>query len=118
MFWRKPNGYDQFFVLFNDWTWQMVKRSPFDEEHDPEFPCPGARPANESTPMPIRGFAGIWCNTPGVRDRLGNATDREIGYTGSMQEFEQGFMLQTANGTIHAFYYDDGHQDKGNWGYP
>lgn len=46
-----------------------------------------------------------------IRSRLGNATDCEWGYQGSMQQFERGFMLQSDSGVIYVLY-DDGHWER------
>jgi len=106
MFWREPVDYAQILVLFNDGTWQIVKHSPF-VEGSPEFSCPDDNTPSQCPPTPKRGFGMVWCDTPEIRSRLGNATDCERGYQSPMQQFERGFMLQTDSGATYVFY-DDG----------
>jgi hypothetical protein len=108
MFWREPIDYAQILALFNDRTWQIVEHSPF-IEGSPDFSCPDANTPSQCPPTPKRGFGMVWCDTPALRSRLGNATDCERGYQGSMQQFERGFMLQTDNGAIYVFY------NNGQW---
>jgi hypothetical protein len=105
MFWRELIDYAQILALFNDGTWQIVKHSPF-IEGSPEFSCPDANTPSQCPPTPKRGFGMVWCDVPEIRSRLGNATDCERGYQGSMQQFERGFMLQTDSGAIYVFYDD------------
>ena len=78
-------------------------------EGSPEFSCPDADTPSECPPTPRRGFGAMWCDTPEIRNRLGDATDCERGYTGSMQPFERAFMLRTDDGAIYVFY------DNGRW---
>jgi len=35
--------------------------------------------------QPVRGFGLVWREEPGVRDRLGWAVDREVGYPTAIQ---------------------------------
>lgn len=108
MFWREPIDYAQILALFNDGTWQIVKHSPF-IEGSPDFSCPDANTPSQCPPTPKRGFGMVWCDTPEIRNRLGNALDCEWGYQGTMQQFERGFMLQTDTGAVYVFY------DNGRW---
>lgn len=103
MFWRELLDYAQVLVLFNDGTWQIVKHSPF-VEGSPDFSCPDANTPSRCPPTPKRGFGMVWCDTPVVRSRLGNATDCERDYQGLMQQFERGFMLRSDSGAIYVFY--------------
>jgi hypothetical protein len=104
MFWREPVDYAQVLVLLNDGTWNIMKEPPFVDGVDPEFACTDANTPPRCPPTPKRGFGMAWCRVPGVRDRLGSATDCERGYQGSMEQFERGFMLRTDTGAIYVFY--------------
>lgn len=108
MFWREVIDYGQVLVLINVGMWQIVKHSPF-VEGSPEFSCPDANTPSECPPTPKRGFGMVWCDTPEIRSRLGNATDCERGYQGETQQFQRGFMLQTDRQAIYVFY------DDGSW---
>jgi len=110
MFWRELVDYAQILALFTDGTWQIVKHSPY-PEGSPEFSCPDASTPSQCPPTPKRGFGMVWCDIPEVRSRLGNATDCERGYQGSMQQFARGSMLQIDSGAIYIFY-DDGHWER------
>jgi len=114
MLWREPVDYAQALVLFNDATWEIVEHSPY-VEGSPEFSCPDANTLSQCPPTPRRGFGMIWCDRPEIRSRLGNATDCEISYQGSMQQFERGFMLLSDSGAIYIFY-NSGHWEQ--WGRP
>ena len=110
MLWREPIDVAQIVALFNDGTWQIVEHPPY-VEGSPEFSCPDANTPSQCPPTPKRGFGTVWCDTPEIRSRLGNATDCEWGYQGSMQQFERGFMLQSDSGAIYVLY-DDGHWER------
>ena len=108
MLWREPLDQAQALVLFDDGTWRIFAHAPF-VEGSPEFACLDADTPSRCPPTPRRGFGAMWCDTPEIRNRLGDATDCERGYTGSMQEFERAFMLRTDDGAIYVFY------DNGRW---
>ncbi len=55
---------------------------------------------------PKRGFGTLWCDIDAIRQGLGNATTCEDRFTGAMQNFEHGFMLQAKNGALLTFYED------------
>lgn len=103
MFWREPIDAGQVVGLYNDSTWQILKAGDFTAT-DPEFSCPDKNTPSQSPPTPRRGFGKAWCNIAGVRDRMGNATDAEWGYTNWMQQFDRGFMLRVESGDIYVFY--------------
>jgi hypothetical protein len=101
-------------VLFGDRTWQLVEH-PNWKEGDPEFTCPDANTPSECPPTPKRGFGKVWCGIPELRDKLGKVEKCEEGHTGSMQQFESGFMVQASSGEIYIFYCDGadyGHYDS------
>lgn len=108
MFWREPIDYAQALVLFSDGTWQLFQHTPYSEGM-PEFSCPDENTPSQCPPTPKRGFGMMWCDILEIRNRLGNATDCERGYQGSMQQFAQALMLQTDSGAIYVLY------DNGSW---
>jgi hypothetical protein len=114
MFWREQLDYARILALFNDGTWEIVDHPPI-KAGDPDFSCPDANTPSLCPPTPKRGFGQVWCDTPTIRKRLGNATDCEREYQGSMQQFERGFMLQTDKGAIYVFYsvfYNSGRWER------
>ncbi len=108
MFWREPIDDAQALVLYNDGTWKIYAHTPW-EEGSPEFSCPDAETPSQCPPTPKRGFGAMWCDISEIRSRLGNATDCERGYQGSMQVFDRGSMLKTDTGAVYVFY------DGGYW---
>jgi len=108
MIWREPIDDAQAMVLFNDGTWKIYQHPPF-VEGSPEFPCADANTPAQSPPTPRRGFGTMWCNIPEIRNGLGNAVDVERGFTGYMQNFEHGFMVQDDRGRNYVFY------SNGSW---
>jgi hypothetical protein len=110
MFWREQLDYARVLVLFNDGTWEIVNHPPYyPTPGKSEFSCPDANTPSLCPPTPKRGFGQVWCDTPTIRKRLGNATDCEREYQGLTQQFERGFMLQTDQGAIYVFY------NNGRW---
>jgi len=105
MFWREPIDHAQALVLFNDGTWRIFEHSPY-VEGSPEFSCTDANTPAQCPPTPKRGFGMMWCDIAEIRSGLGNATNCERGYQGSMQRFERGFILQTDGGVIYVLYSD------------
>jgi hypothetical protein len=103
MFWREPIDYAQALVVFNNGTWQIFQHAPY-VDGSPEYPCADANTPAQSPPTPRRGFGTMWCDIPAIRNGLGNATDVERGYTGTMQQFENGFMIHTDYGATFIFY--------------
>jgi hypothetical protein len=67
-------------------------------EGSADYPCADANTPAQSPPTPRRGFGTMWCDIPAIRTGLGNATDVERGFTGSMQLFDKGFMIRTDYG--------------------
>ncbi len=103
MFWREPVDVAQALVLFNDGTWRIFQHLPYTEGGS-EFSCPDENTPSQCPPTPKRGFGMMWCDIPEIRSRLGNATDCEFDYRGTMQELERGFMLQDRDGAVYVFY--------------
>jgi Tol biopolymer transport system component/predicted Ser/Thr protein kinase len=110
MFWREPIDAAQALVLYDDGTWQIFKHAPY-QESMPEFPCTDATTPAQCPPTPKRGFGTMWCDIPEIRGGLGDATDCERGYSGWMQRFEQGAMLQTEQG-INYILLDNGRWER------
>jgi hypothetical protein len=100
----------QIVVLFDDGhRWELHPDKW--KESDPEYSCPEATPA-DCPPTPKRGFGLVWCGLEEkIRDELGKVTECEKAYTGSMQQFERGFMLLFDDGTIYEF----GGEGSGEW---
>jgi hypothetical protein len=66
--------------------------------------------------QPVRGFGKVWRESPGVRDRLGWATEPEQGSSGAYQRFDFGTMIQIATpDKIWVFYGDLYWQMSGTW---
>jgi hypothetical protein len=103
MFWREPIDDAQALVLFDDGTWRIFQHEPF-KEGDPEFACVDEDTPSQCPPTPRRGFGAMWCDIPQIRDGLGDAVDCERSYEEVMQEFVNGAMLQTDNGSVYVFY--------------
>ncbi len=103
MFWRKPIDYEQILVLFNDGSWKLFQHAPY-VEGSPEYSCVDSNTPPRSPPTPRRGFGLVWCDIPEIRASLANATDEERGYTGYMQDFDNGFMIQTDKRANFVFY--------------
>jgi hypothetical protein len=101
MFWRSDN--DRIYILYDNGIWQSVI-DPW-REGEPEFD-PGITPP-WGYYQPIRGFGEVWREEPGVRDRLGWATDQERGFTAAVQPFENGLMIWSNVEGIYVLY-DDG----------
>jgi hypothetical protein len=93
------------FVRFADGTGQSVAYVPLGKG-DPPFACPDEATPSECPPTPRDEFGAAWCADPALRARLGNAVDCGREYTGSMQAFERGHMLQTDSGDVYVFYAD------------
>lgn len=103
MFWREPVDVGQALVLFNDGPWRVFTHAPF-VEGSPDFPCADATTPAQSPPTPRRGFGAMWCDIPAIRAGLGNALDAERGYTGSLQAFDNAFVVGTDYGATYIFY--------------
>jgi hypothetical protein len=55
-------------------------------------------------PTPKGGFGAIRCDIPEIRNGLWNATDCERGYSGWIQQFDNGFMIRTDYNATFVFY--------------
>lgn len=108
MFWQEDTG--KIHILYYDSGAFQVEPDQY-EEGDPEFSCPEEGPPPKTLVMPKRGFGWQWCNTPGVREGLGWALEKEIGYHAVWQKFEHGHVLQSHLNEIYVFYED------GTWDY-
>ena len=76
---------DVVYVLFDD-VGITTRWTRFEDRWQEGMPDrdPGLQPP-EGLQQPIRGFGLVWRDEPGVRDRLGWATDGEQGYTTALQ---------------------------------
>jgi len=82
MLWIKAE--DEIWVLFDDgaqpaWNSLMDVWDESKPESDPSIVPP------VGLYQPVRGFGLVWREEPGVRDRLGWAVDREVGYPTAIQ---------------------------------
>jgi hypothetical protein len=75
-------------------------------EGEPQESCTVAVP--EGLYQPFWGFGRIWCNEPGVRDKLGWGIDRQYGFDPPIdliQGFNGGIILRDSDGyTNHKVY--------------
>ncbi|MFN8474239.1 MAG: hypothetical protein U0822_18745 [Anaerolineae bacterium] len=110
MFYRQDKGL--IYALYNDGTSQVFQDSWHDG--DDEYSCPDVGPS-KTPPTPRRGIGKVWCNEPGVRDKLGQAKGDEAGYVRPIQEFEKGFMFATGDPPTVAWavYNDSQRWQKG-----
>ena len=100
MLWREDT--DEIWVLYQNGTWQAHNNTW--HEGDPTYACPESA-ASQSPPTPIRGFGKVWCQS-GVRNRLGNAIDAERGFDSLIQDFNNGTLLKTDDGSVYVMYTD------------
>ena len=105
MLWREPKDDGQALVLLNNGTWHIYKHAPF-VEGSPEFPCTDENTPAQCPPTPKRGFGSMWCDIVDIRQGLGNATDCERGFQGTMQDFDKGHMLRTDRNAVFILYKD------------
>lgn len=103
MFWREPIDTAHALVALDTGGWQRFSHMPFGA-NDPEFGCIDANTPPQCPPTPKRGFGKMWCDIPAIRQGLGNATNCERGYQGTMQTFEHAFMLGNDQGRVFVFY--------------
>jgi hypothetical protein len=99
-------------VLYNDGTFARYNDSWTEDQptNDPSITAPGG------LFQPVRGFGKVWRETPGVRDRLGWATNQEQGSTGAYQRFDYGTMILPGTpNQIYVFYGDLYWQTNGTW---
>jgi hypothetical protein len=107
MLWRDSN--DRVYVIYDDGTWKSYADT-FTGGTDPEYPCG----VQTSPPSARRGFGKVWCLQTGVRNRLGDAVEGEVGYgmagggpAETFQDFTGGMMYQSHRfNTIYALFSD------------
>lgn len=99
-FWRSDN--DLIYALYNNGIWQSIPDTW--NEGEPEAD-PGIVPP-WGYYQPVRGFGKAWRTEPGVRDRLGWATEPERGFTAAVEQFEGGLMLWSNVKGIYVLYKD------------
>ncbi len=56
--------------------------------------------------VPVRGFGKVWANNPGLRQKIGYATEPETSVDAVWQPFEHGMALWTSDRTIRMMYED------------
>jgi hypothetical protein len=100
LFWRSDGKI--IYALYQSGTWQSMVDTW--KEGDPV--------SNPSlTPpwgyyQPVRGFGKVWREEPGVRDRLGWATDTERGFSAAVQSFEHGLMIWSNAKGVYVLYHN------------
>jgi hypothetical protein len=58
--------------------------------------------------QPIRGFGGIWCARPDIRERIGFGLIPEHGVSNDLfQKFERGVILRAGNNAIYILFEDN-----------
>lgn len=77
-------GLDQIYVLFDDDVFSPKWSAFADEWDEGDALCDAGTPPSGRY-QPQHGFGLIWCEQPGVRDRLGWATSPETGYETAFQ---------------------------------
>jgi len=67
------------------------------EESDPEVPAGAPTPPSADLLQPIRGFGKVWAN---IATEMGFAATEEEGYDATVQRFERGWLVTTANDEV------------------
>ncbi len=104
MFWYHADydGVQRIYAIYNgDHTWSRFADT-WREGVDPDYQC-----TTPPTP-PQRGFGKVWCFQPGVKEKLGRATEPEIGVGQLMQNFENGMMLRSLDYNVTYVLFNDG----------
>ncbi len=103
MFWREDTHVILVFLngASDGGTW--VSYTDTWRESDPT-PVPSTPP--QGYYEPVRGFGKVWHADPGLRQRLGWATDQEAAITGAWQPFAHGNTLWTSDRYIRVLYDD------------
>jgi hypothetical protein len=58
--------------------------------------------------QPIRGFGGVWCDNPEIREAIGWGVEKERSVQGAVQEFDNGFIMRTGDPTkVYVLFRDD-----------
>lgn len=65
--------------------------------------------------QPIRGFGLAWRTQTNIRSALGWAVGGEDGYTGMLQQFENGWMITTPEGTVYGLPLTDASSGRGQY---
>ena len=100
MFWFEDTQF--IYILYSNGIWQSVVDTwrAGDPEQDPSITPPWGYY------QPIRGFGKVWREEPGVRDRVGWATEQERGLTAAKQQFERGMMIWSPTKGVFVVYQD------------
>lgn len=99
MYYQKSTG--KIFVLNKTGVQLSVYQNTWNEGDPNGDLMPGGRP---NTYTPRRGFGKVWRENPVVQQALGFATADEHGYTGKVQFFERGLLIDDpASGLVWAF---------------
>ena len=95
MLWRSDEL--RIYAIYSDGTWDLFDDTfrEGEQELDPSIVPPADRL------QPIRGFGKVWRSSPKVHAGLGWATDKEDGFTATVQDFEHGSIVRLP-GVIYA----------------
>lgn len=103
MFWRKDT--DRIYIVYADGTWQEYG-DPW-RVGDPQTSCQASPPAGYY--QPVRGFGKVWCDYPGVREKIGWAIDVEREAKDNLiQRFEGGIVIHSPHRSFFAVLYSNG----------
>jgi serine/threonine protein kinase len=102
MYWREDN--DRIYAVYRGGRWES--HADTWNEGDPDYSCD----TPETPPTPVRGFGKIWCSFPTIKQGLGNALEGEAGFNATLQNFQNGFILQTDDRTL--VMYNDGNWER------
>ena len=107
MFWSQLG--QLYLVVIGDnsgsWLFFPEDESPW-KDGMPPISCEVEVPAGLY--QPIRGFGGLWCATPYIREQIGWATDIERGFengTDLVQGFEGGIVFRDSDGFNRGLAY-------------
>lgn len=95
MFWRETKemfaltNTNQYFRATDNWNDSLPT-------NDPSLVPPSG------LQQPVRGFGYVWRSNPTLKNALGWALSGEQSYDGFWQDFERGFMISGASGTVYA----------------
>ena len=111
MFWREDTS--RIYVLYENGGWTSY-RDTWREGVDPTYSCPEIASPDVTPPPPQRGFGKIWCAYEQVRQELGYPTETEFDYQATVQDFEHGSIIRTADDRTYTFY-EGQNSDDNRW---
>lgn len=106
--------FEHIYVMFEDGTYLRYD-DLFDPTVDPES---GGEIPPANLVEPVRGFGKIWRTAPGVRERLGWATQQELAGTANVLNFERGSMISASLRSDIVVLVQQGGPVGGTWKAP